>query len=49
MYKIYKNGQYKKWTNTRDQALTWINSEVRSGGGDFEEFEILDRSDEEVR
>ena len=46
MYRIYKRGEYKKWTNTRDQALDWIASEVRTGGGDFEDFEILDKSDE---
>ena len=46
MYKIYKNGEYKKWTSTRDQALKWVMAEVRTGGGSAEEFEILDQNDD---
>jgi hypothetical protein len=44
-YKIYYLGRYKKTFWDRDQALNWIVQEVESGGGDFGDFEILDRSD----
>jgi hypothetical protein len=45
-YKIYYRGNFKKHFHNRDQALNWIVQEVESGGGDFGDFEILDRSDE---
>jgi hypothetical protein len=45
-YKIYYRGNYKKHFHSRDQALNWIVQEVESGGGDFGDYEILDRSDE---
>jgi hypothetical protein len=44
-YKIYFRGRYKKHFHDRDQALAWIATEVRTGS-DFEDFEILDGSDE---
>ena len=37
-------GVYKRHFHDRDQALAWIATEV-SKGLDFEEFEIMDRSD----
>ena len=44
-YKIYFRGAFKKHFHDRDQALAWIATEVRMGS-DFEDFEILDGSDE---
>ena len=38
-------GAYKKHFHDRDQALAWITTEVRKGS-DFEDFEILDGSDD---
>jgi hypothetical protein len=46
-YKIYYLGRFKKHFHDRDQALNWIVQEVESGGGDFGDYEILDRSDEQ--
>lgn len=45
LYKIHYKGRYKKVFWDRDQALNWIAQEVASGGGDFEDYEILDGSD----
>ena len=44
-YKVYFRGRFKKHFHDRDQALAWIATEVRMGS-DFEDFEILDGSDE---
>lgn len=46
VYKVYYKGTYKKHFHDRDLASMWIRQEVFSGGLDFEDFEILDRSDE---
>lgn len=45
-YRIYYLGRFKKHFHDRDQALNWIVQEVSSGGGDFGDYEILDRSDD---
>lgn len=45
LYKVYYKGAYKKFTFTRDQALSWVSQEVAAGGGVWEDYEILDGSD----
>ena len=45
-YKIFYLGRFKKHFHDRDQALNWVVQEVESGGLHFEDFEILDGSDE---
>jgi predicted cupin superfamily sugar epimerase len=44
-YKIYFRGRCMKHFHDRDQALAWIAMKVRTGY-DFEDYEILDGSDE---
>ena len=46
IYEIHYKGLRKTVFWDRDQALNWIRQEVASGGGDFEDYEILDGSDE---
>lgn len=45
-YKIYYLGRFKKAFWDREQALNWVVQEVESGGLHFEDFEILDKSDD---
>jgi len=42
LYKIFYLGQYKTYKYDRDAALKWIATEVRTGGGSFEDYEIVD-------
>lgn len=44
-YRVFYMGHYKKTLYSRDDALKWIAQEVKSGGGDFHDYEILDNSD----
>lgn len=46
VYKIYYLNNYKKRTFSRDAALDWVEAQVRTGGGSYEDYEILDNSDE---
>jgi len=45
VYKVYYRNRYKKAFYHRDGALNWIAQEIQSGGGSFEDYEILDGSD----
>ena len=47
VYKIYYMNNYKTYKMSRDAALDWIEAQVRTGGGSYEDYEILDRSDEQ--
>jgi len=42
IYKIYYMNNYKTSKRDRDAALDWVRTQVRTGAGDLEDYEIVD-------